>query len=283
MRKISPSIHLLRLVGVLLPGNYLKTTWYLYFIAKPRKIIRQVLNGFYRIEHIYDVIREAKRNYSGNFTILEFGTNKGYALVKMLYATHYLGMKNRIKVHGFDTFEGMPDTDALHDKNIVFNDDEWVTGQFEGNYEALNTYCAKRYSNYELHKGLFENTLTDEFLQTLKNELPILVWIDCDYYSSASVALQRLIPYLPTGCVVYFDEFELNFGSTFTGEAKLVHEINNGKFGDDIELLLDSSLSLDSKRVYRFVRFESGKHYERLHKIEGIDHGRGPSNESLLP
>jgi hypothetical protein len=94
--------------------------------------------------------------------------------------------------------------------------------------------------------------------------------------------MERLIPYLPTGCVVYFDEFEFNYGSRFTGEARVVHELNSGCYGNDIELVLDSKLSLDSRRVYRFVRFKGGPHYQ-LVKEPDIDYGRSPTNDSPLP
>lgn len=283
MRDKSPAITILRWFGRLLPGDYLKTTGYLYIVVKPRKLLRLMLNGFYRMEHIYDVLKEAKRNYGGKFSIIELGTNEGYALVKMLYATRYLKLTDRVTVHGFDSFEGMPSSSDRRDRNIVYDDEEWGEGQFEGKYDVLDRYCASRYSNYRLHKGFFEDSLTDEFLETLTSELPILVWVDCDFYTSARAALERLIPYLPTGCVVYFDEYEFNFGSRFTGEARIVHELNRGDFGEDIELILDSALSLDSKRVYRFIRFsEGGSSYERLHPLEP-DPGRRPTNGSPLP
>lgn len=53
--------------------------------------------------------------------------------------------------------------------------------------------------------------------------------------------------------MIYFDEYEFNHGSRFTGEARVVHEINQGQFGEGVELVLDTDLSLASKRVYRFI------------------------------
>ncbi len=38
--------------------------------------------------------------------------------------------------------------------------------------------------------------------------------------------LERLRPYLSSGCVVYFDDIEFNLGSRFTGEATVLREIN---------------------------------------------------------
>lgn len=277
----SPLITTLRLLGKFLPGNYLKTTFYLNVIAGPRKALRLLLNSFYRMDHIYDVLKETKSKYKGNFSILEFGTADGYSFTKMLYATKYLHMDDRVIVHAFDSFEGMPAAVDAKDQDLIANDG-WVEGQFRGNYKELEDYCSQRYKNYCIHKGYFEETLTDEFLNSL-HHLPILVWIDCDYYSSARIVFKRLIPYLPSGCVIYFDDYDFNFGSRFTGEARLIYEINHGLFGNDIELVLDRNLSLNSNRVYRFIHYESGIQYERLFKENSPEQLRRRTNDSPMP
>jgi hypothetical protein len=67
--------------------------------------------------------------------------------------------------------------------------------------------------------------------------------------------MERLIDYIPNGCVIYFDELDnLNFGSRLTGEARIVHETNSGTFGENIELVAEPRLSLHSRRIYRFLR-----------------------------
>lgn len=174
----------------------------------------------YRMEHVYDVLKEVKAQYDGKFSVLEFGTNEGYAFVKIIYATKYLNMTDRVTVHGFDSFQGMPAPQGKKDLNLITDKEEWSKGQFEGNYHVLKQECARYYSNYLLHPGLFEDTLMQEFLDRLRTELPILVWIDSDYYSSARVVMERLLPFLPNGCVIYFDEYEWNYGSRYTGEAR---------------------------------------------------------------
>jgi hypothetical protein len=279
----SPAITLLRLIGKLLPGNYLKTTWYLYAVAMPRKVLRLAVNGFYRMEHIYDVLQDVKRDYKGKFSILEFGTEKGFAFKKMLYATKYLHMSDCVTVHAFDSFEGMPGSADRKDRDIVFEEEAWVKGEFKGNYEELASFCAKNYNNYIIHKGYFQETLTEEFLSSLGTHMPVLIWIDCDYYSSARIVMEKLIPYIPNGCVVYFDEYEWNYGSRFTGEARIVYEINHGAFGKDMELILDRKLSLDSQRVYRFMRFEGGPRYVRRTPLPRYFEREFSTNDSMLP
>jgi hypothetical protein len=260
----------------------LKTSFYLNFIAKPRKVLRLSLDSFYRIDLIYEVLKEFKRTYKGKFSILEFGTADGYSFTKMLYAAKYLGMEDRVMVHAFDFFEGMPDPVDKKDQDLIA-DDGWVKGQFQGNFENLYGYCQRHYKNFAIHKGFFEKTMTENSLACFKDYLPMLVWIDCDYYSSTHTVFDRLIPYLPSGCVIYFDEYEFNYGSKFTGEARVVYEVNQGVFGDNVELVFDRSLSLNSNRVYRFIRYDDTIHYERLGKQYRPDQLRRRTNDSALP
>ena len=67
------------------------------------------------MDHVYAVIEEFKRSYKGPFSILEFGVADGYAFAKKAYATRYLGMEDSIVCHGFDSFEGLPETDDQRD------------------------------------------------------------------------------------------------------------------------------------------------------------------------
>ncbi|HEY6927032.1 MAG TPA: class I SAM-dependent methyltransferase [Steroidobacteraceae bacterium] len=251
----SPLIAVLRRISTVLPGEYLKTAFYLNCIDGPRRALRQAVFAFYRFDHVYAVLRQFQREVSGGASILEFGTSDGYAFAKLLYATRYLGLEERVAVHTFDSFEGMPVSTDQRDQEWVAGDN-WVPGEFRGRYPELCHYCReKRYRNSHIHRGYFEQTLDSELLHSLAARPPILVWIDCDYYTSARVVIERLIDCLPNGCVIYFDELDnLNFGTRLTGEARIVHELNSGVFGENIELVPDPQLSLHSRRIYRFFR-----------------------------
>jgi len=275
-------ITVLRVLAKLLPGDHVRTMVYLNCIARPRKLLRLSLNSFYRMDHIYEVLSEFKNTYKGSFSMLEFGVGSGYSFTKKLYATKYLKMEDRVIVHGFDSFEGLPETSDYRDQDLVANDG-WVKGQFKENYEELYEYCRKHYRNFELHRGWFDKTITEEFLKGLRTFLPILIWIDCDYYTSARTVFEPLIPYIPSGCVIYFDEYEFNFGSRFTGEARIVYEINHGLFGEGIEMVLDSPLSLNSQRVYRFINLRSESQYERFVPSTSADSLKRRLNDSPLP
>ncbi|MEX2122878.1 MAG: class I SAM-dependent methyltransferase [Woeseia sp.] len=272
----------LRLFAKVLPGDHARAFVYLNLIYKPRSALRSMLNNFYRIDHVYSVIKEFTTTFRGPFSILEFGVADGYSFAKNVFATHYLKASRDIVCHGFDTFEGMPETDDPRDRAGI-KGSSWKAGQYRGDYEGLTRYLSDRYDNWRLHKGLFEDSLTPELLEELRVHKPILVWIDCDYYTSARTVMERLIPILPSGAVIYLDEYEFNFGSRFTGEARLVNEINRGDFGADVELVLDKDLSWDLTRCYRFVRENPTIRFERMEALGHVEDLRRRGNDSPLP
>jgi len=228
------------------------------------------------------VLREFASRYKGRFSVLEFGTSDGYSFVKLLYATRYLKLADRVVVHTFDSFEGMPTPVDDRDREWIHGDD-WVPGEYRGDYASLQRYCAARYDNFEIHRGYFEESIDAAFLASLEATPPILIWVDCDYYSSAKIVLERLIDHIPNGCVIHFDDFELNFGSRWTGEARLVHEINHGSFGEQMELVPDSRLSLQSRRIYRFFRMPPNRVLEATERHHTARQVRRHTEGSPLP
>lgn len=280
-------IRLMRKLAHAIPGNKLRNQIYFGLVASPRRFLRQYLLSFYRIELIYSALREADRLINGRLTILEFGTAQGYAFTKMLYAIKYLSMEDRVSAHTFDSFEGMPPPSHEGDRDLI-GDDTWYQGQFSGGYDQLVDYCEREYPGiHAIHKGFFETSLTPELLEILKDEPPILIWIDCDFYSSTLTIFETLLRYIPNGCIIYFDDFELlNYGSRFTGEARLVAEVNRGQFGDNIELILDKELTFDSSKVYRFIRAGEGPRYrlkQGRHSVNTTNRRLNESNDSILP
>lgn len=131
---------------------------------------------------------------------------------------------------------------------------------------------------------MFEETISESFLVEREDRPPVLVWIDCDYYEPARLVMERLISCIPTGCVIYFDDVDVEFGSRLTGETKLIYEINNGLFGDDVELVPDENLSKGSRRIYRFIKRKHDLQYERIvDRPWGAGIPRSHSNDSPMP
>ena len=273
----------LRVLSFCLPGDWLKTFIYLNLMARPRKVLRRAVTGFYRFDHVYDVLREFASGCAGPLAILEFGTGHGYATAKLLYATRYQGLEDRVTLHGFDSFKGLPPASNPEDKGFRGND--WISGSYRGDCDTLRRHTQERgYRNYHLHVGYFEDTITEALLAELRQAQPILVWLDCDLYSSSRTVIERLIPVLPTGCVLYFDDIGFNYTSRFTGQARLIHEINTGLFGADIELVPDPELSWSSQRIYRFIRYgDAAISYRVVTPREKPAQARPIGNGSPLP
>ncbi|HUO68290.1 MAG TPA: TylF/MycF/NovP-related O-methyltransferase, partial [Gammaproteobacteria bacterium] len=199
------------------------------------------------------------------------------------YATRYLKLTDRVTVHTFDSFEGMPAAVDEKDKEWT-SGDNWVPGQFKGRYEELSAYCAQHYTNFQIHRGYFEQSIDAAFLAAIEQRPPALIWFDCDYYSSAKVIFEKLRDRIPNGCVIYFDDLDnLNYGSRFTGEARLVHEINHGLYGDGIELVPDATLGLFSRRIYRFFRLPPNRIFRSAGEVNSEGAVRHFSDGSPLP
>lgn len=95
------------------------------------------------------------------------------------------------EVHGFDSFEGLPErwdrSDMTFDK-----------GAFDLKGELPTIQGAT------LHKGWFSETLP-EFVKNITQTISLL-HVDCDLYSSTKESFQILGPYLSDNAIIVFDE-----------------------------------------------------------------------------
>ncbi|MEZ0316556.1 MAG: tetratricopeptide repeat protein, partial [Methylophilaceae bacterium] len=113
--------------------------------------------------------------------VLEFGVRFGTSIRVLAKMVN--------EVHGFDSFEGLPD--------------EW-------HHEPKGSYTTKGVvpevpANVSLHIGWFDTTLP-AFLE--KHEGPVrFINVDCDIYSSTKTLLELLAPRLVVGSVLVFDEY----------------------------------------------------------------------------
>lgn len=131
---------------------------------------------------IYDTFKIATESAANEGLVLEFGVRHGNSIGQLAALT-------KQAVHGFDSFEGLPE--AWHDEG-------------KGSYSTKGI-IPKVPANVTLHKGWFDETLP-KFLA--EHPEPVrLINIDCDIYSSTKTILDLLASRIKTGTVIIFDEY----------------------------------------------------------------------------
>lgn len=121
--------------------------------------------------------------------ILEFGVFEGASI--NYFAKHLKTHGDARRLHGFDTFEGLPE--------------DWKGWGLKKGTFNLNSIMPKVEDNVLLHKGLIQDTLPEFLRSNGKNGIAI-AHIDVDIYSSAKCALELCKPFLLSGSIIIFDE-----------------------------------------------------------------------------
>ena len=147
--------------------------------------------ALYVTEHMPDTENFAHSSHVINYCmdrlemegeILEFGVYQGKSI-------NIIAKQTERKVHGFDSFRGLPE--------------QWGTAP-KGTYDTEGK-LPEVADNVELHVGLFDETLPDF---VANNPGPIaLLHIDCDLYSSTSTVFTALRDKIVPGTKIIFDEY----------------------------------------------------------------------------
>jgi hypothetical protein len=132
--------------------------------------------------------------------ILEFGVFRGESL-------RFMAKRTRQEVHGFDSFEGLPE--------------DWTYFQKQGRFSLEGKIPDFRETNIRVYKGWFEETLP-RFLAGHTGAAR-LIHIDCDIYSSTRTVLDLAAPRVVKGTVIVFDEY-LNYPSWQAHEFRAFQE-----------------------------------------------------------
>lgn len=118
------------------------------------------------------------------------------------------------KVHLFDTFEGMPETNAKFDRH--------KKGDFaDANYDDVKNFLSG-FPNVNIHKGLVQDSLMN---------VPIwegtlgFVHLDADIYESTLFCLNYFYPKLKVGGAILLDDYDFK---TTPGCRTAVDEFLNG-------------------------------------------------------
>jgi hypothetical protein len=95
-------------------------------------------------------------------------------------------------VHGFDSFQGLPEAWRLGFDKAAFKVSDYTVLQFA--------------ANVEIHKGLFAETLP-EFVSDHSAESISFLHVDCDLYTSTKTIFDGISNLLVSGSIIVFDEY----------------------------------------------------------------------------
>jgi hypothetical protein len=122
----------------------------------------------------------------GPVLLLEFGVHEGDSLREWARLLPH----PETRLHGFDSFEGLPET--------------WSFEERAGHFSTDGAAPAFDDPRIETFTGWFEDTLPR---YTLPPHERLIVSVDADLYSSAALVLETLTDAIVPGTFVYFDEF----------------------------------------------------------------------------
>ena len=189
------------------------------WISKHKKDCK---NDFYTIkfnykkrEFLYEQVITTYK-LDTNIDYLEFGVSKGNS---------FRWWVNRIKnadarFYGFDTFTGLPE--------------DW--GRFkQGDMGNANKPPKIEDNRHEFYQGLFQQTLIP-FLNSYTSSKRKVIHMDADIYSATLYVLTLISPFLKSGDIIFFDEFNVplhefkvfkEWSSSFYIKYKVLGGVNN--------------------------------------------------------
>jgi O-methyltransferase len=198
------------------------------FISLTKWIAQQPKEGVYkeafsllrnynhRID-LYNYVINREQLQNAEIIYIEMGVCSGGSFQWWMENNQYA----QSQFHGFDTFEGLPESWGYFFKN--------------GDMHAAVPELADARGHF--YKGLFQETLVP-FLSkgTISLGKRKIIHLDADLFSSTLFSLSMLYPYLEKGDIIFFDEFNVPnheylafkiFTESFYVNLELIGSVNN--------------------------------------------------------
>ena len=195
------------------------------FVFAERQTVTHALT---RIK-LFELIRDTQG------AIVECGVHKGNALFLYAHLSSILEPYNfNRRVIGFDTFEGFR---SLHQNDDPMNTESDFS---DTSYERLDVWAKlhdvnraiSQWPKIELVKGDATTTIP-RYVEENPHLIISLLYLDFDIYAPTAVALDNLLPLVPKGGVVGFDEINVKRwqGETIALKEKMsIGSVNLRKF-----------------------------------------------------
>ena len=184
------------------------SSWEVKMENFPKYVRRQNMTRYLALYEIFKMQMPVKGS------IVECGVNHGFGTMSWAKFSAILEPVNLMRhIYGFDTFEGFP---GVSDEDMSASSSHVKEGDLAADvYDELNQlvdiYDSTRFIGHvnkvELIKGDATKTIP-QFVQDNPHVLVSLLYLDFDLYEPTKVALEHLLPRMPKGAILAFDELD---------------------------------------------------------------------------
>ena len=187
----------------------------------PKYVRRQHLKRFLAMYEIFKLILPVKGS------IVECGVFRGFSLMAWAKLSTILEPENLTRrVYGFDSFSGFPSVNEADRTGAgVAEPGDFHTTSHDELRELIRAYDQDRFLGHipkvQLIPGDATKTIP-EFVKQNDYLLISLLYLDFDLYEPTKIALEQLVPRMPRGAVVAFDELD---NPIWPGETKALLEM----------------------------------------------------------
>ena len=180
-----------------------------YFLAKMNPAVVHNIGKYMAIKKAFylSAIEQIKGAY------YEFGVYTGSSFTHAIrcakFHERYDPGLSIMKFYGFDSFEGFGELDDS-EKHSFYTDINFET-DYNKVFKRVNKIIPT--DRFNLVDGFFEDSLKTK----PKSSLARIIFIDCDTYSSANLALNYVIPTIQEGTIIILDDYFSYKGSKTKG------------------------------------------------------------------
>ncbi len=173
----------------------------------PRYARRKTITRFITLYELFKSVLDVKGS------IVECGVFRGFSLMTWAHLSAVLEPANLTRrIYGFDSFEGFPGV-ADKDRNPRQSPHEGGlrADAYDELQELIRVYDSDRFLGHidkvHLVKGDVTKTIP-AFLAEHGHLVVSLLFLDLDLYEPTRTALEHLVPRMPKGAVIAFDELD---------------------------------------------------------------------------
>ena len=196
--------------------------------AETARFVERNMPGVSSVKSWQEVHAAAANVVRKGGLVLEFGVFSGRSI------NFIASLFQDTEVHGFDSFEGLPEF--------------WRDGFGKGVFATRKKPIVR--SNVTLHGGWFNESIPQFLRQRPENEFISYLHVDCDLYSSTKEIFDSLSNLFCHGTVIIFDEY-FNYPGWKYGEYKAFTEFVSQN-GFDYEYITFNSR--DEQVVVRLLK-----------------------------